>query len=145
MNYNKNSFKNNSTQGYGKLTSRREKPLGRVVGQEDSKILEKLTDIVKAVENDTFEFTTVVNGRPGPVVRLERLYDLKRQDVIKWTSRFRLIMRQCDYNETQAVDMLKLATNDNLHELLASKKTLEGCLAAIIKADFGKEKFDSLM
>ncbi len=88
-------------------------------------------------------FETRIADVKGPTIELEKLENLKIQDVYKWTNQFRMTMRRCNIeNEIEKCDFLMLCVSDKFYDLLLAGKTVEPKLSRLCNLVYNSENFE---
>ncbi len=117
-----------------------------VRGREGTnKLLERLTEVVEGFHIEEFDFPTRVNGMNGPILKVKKLFNIDAQYIMSWTARYRLIMKQCEFDDSTAILYLKMVIDEKYVEVIENKRALETCLESLIKLKYNDEKFENIV
>ncbi len=107
--------------------------------KNSNEMMSNVVEILQNLQLEQIEFPMMINGIQGPTLKIERLKDAQKQDVLNWTSKFRKIVELCEYSESVALQFLRLAVSDKYAELIESKKSLEQGFKSLIELAYNPQ------
>ncbi|ORD98736.1 hypothetical protein A0H76_1986 [Hepatospora eriocheir] len=101
-----------------------------------------LNDTQNFIPVQKLRFETFIGQSKGPVIELDMLTEIYKQDFLKWTDQLKLVIRRCKITSTEEQnDMLQMAVDPKYHSLISSGCTINTKIDNLKTLVFNEENY----
>jgi hypothetical protein len=144
-------YSNKNYVGHDKLNSTRVHYKSKNNFSERHKEYDEIKKTLEEIKNkknsfqEKISFEIPIKGAKGAITHLERLHDLRNQDVLQWCIDFERITKLLEYEEKNSLDLFQIIISDEIRKKIKDNENIKAALKALKKLAYNKEKVSEML